>query len=144
MTDATLDLATVWDLIRERLSTSLSPQQNAMLNLTRPLGLVEDTAVLAAPNEFTQTVLESRMRRVLVEALSEQFGRDIRVAVQLEDTPAEPAAGQDEEPHRRPRGTERVHADGAGVPHAPGAGRGAVRPVRPRHPGRRPARGRPR
>jgi chromosomal replication initiator protein len=102
MTDATLDLATVWEQIRERLSTSLSPQQNAMLNLTRPLGLVEDTAVLAAPNEFTQTVLESRMRRVLVEALSEQFGRDIRVAVQLEDAPAEPPSGHGEEPVRRP------------------------------------------
>src|SRR4051794_9255870 len=103
MADATLDLATVWDQIRERLAMSLSPQQNAMLNLTRPLGLVEDTAVLAAPNEFTQTVLESRMRRVLAEALSEQFGRDIRVAVQLEDTPPEPAAEpRHEEPTRRP------------------------------------------
>src|SRR3954464_11290608 len=103
MTEATLDLATVWDQIRERLSTSLSPQQNAMLNLTRPLGLVEDTAVLAAPNEFTQTVLESRMRRVLAEALSEQFGRDIRVAVQLEDAPAEPPSeDRPEEPTRRP------------------------------------------
>jgi chromosomal replication initiator protein len=102
MADATLDLATVWDQIRERLATSLSPQQNAMLNLTRPLGLVEDTAVLAAPNEFTQTVLESRMRRVLAEALSEQFGRDIRVAVQLEDAPEGPPAEQrDEEPTRR-------------------------------------------
>src|SRR3978361_833275 len=58
MTDATLDLATVWEQIRERLSTSLSPQQNAMLNLTRPLGLVEDTAVLAAPTQFTQNVTE--------------------------------------------------------------------------------------
>jgi chromosomal replication initiator protein len=103
MADATLDLATVWDQIRERLATSLSPQQNAMLNLTRPLGLVEDTAVLAAPNEFTQTVLESRMRRVLAEALSEQFGRDIRVAVQLEDVPAgPPPEAPDEEPTRRP------------------------------------------
>jgi chromosomal replication initiator protein len=102
MADATLDLATVWDQIRERLATSLSPQQNAMLNLTRPLGLVEDTAVLAAPNEFTQTVLESRMRRVLAEALSEQFGRDIRVAVQLEDAPAGPPTEErDEEPTRR-------------------------------------------
>ena len=102
MADATLDLATVWDQIRERLAKSLSPQQNAMLNLTRPLGLVEDTAVLAAPNEFTQTVLESRMRRVLAEALSEQFGRDIRVAVQLEDAPEDTAADSaDEEPTRR-------------------------------------------
>src|SRR4051795_2939933 len=102
MTEATLDLATVWDQIRERLATSLSPQQNAMLNLTRPLGLVEDTAVLAAPNECTQTVLESRMRRVLAEALSERFGRDIRVAVQLEDAPAEQSEERDEEPTRRP------------------------------------------
>src|SRR4051812_140426 len=103
MADATLDLATVWDQIRERLAMSLSPQQNAMLNLTRPLGLVEDTAVLAAPNEFTQTVLESRMRRVLAEALSEQFGRDIRVAVQLEDAPADTREeSREEEPTRRP------------------------------------------
>ena len=104
MADATVDLATVWDSIRERLATSLTRQQNAMLNLTRPLGLVEDTAVLAAPNEFTQTVLESRMRRVLAEALSEQLGRDIRVAVQLEDGPADVAAAGREEPPptRRP------------------------------------------
>jgi len=105
MTDASVDLGGVWDQIRERLATSLSPQQNALLNLTRPLGLVEDTAVLAAPNEFTQTVLESRMRLVLAEALSQVFGRDIHVAVQLEDTPPQsprPPAPVDDLPTRRP------------------------------------------
>jgi chromosomal replication initiator protein len=103
MAETTLDLATVWDQIRERLATSLSPQQNAMLNLTRPVGLFEDTAVLEAPNEFTQTVLESRMRRVLAEALSQRFGRDIRVAVQVEDAPSSPAGEPEvEEPVRRP------------------------------------------
>ncbi|WP_369140201.1 chromosomal replication initiator protein DnaA [Modestobacter versicolor] len=105
MADSPVDLATVWDQIRERLATSLSPQQNALLNLTRPLGLVEDTAVLAAPNEFTQTVLESRMRMQLAEALSAEFGRSIRVAVQLEDVPPapEPAAPsrRSEEPDDR-------------------------------------------
>jgi chromosomal replication initiator protein len=103
MADATVDLATVWDQIRERLATSLSPQQNAMLNLTRPVGVFEDTAVLSAPNEFTQTVLESRMRRVLAEALSEQLGRDIRVAVQVEDSPAEPDEAPVPEPPTRRR-----------------------------------------
>ncbi|WP_157936962.1 chromosomal replication initiator protein DnaA [Geodermatophilus chilensis] len=103
MADATVDLATVWDQIRERLATSLSPQQNAMLNLTRPVGVFEDTAVLSAPNEFTQTVLESRMRRILAEALSEHLGRDIRVAVQVEDSPAgPPAVPAPEVPTRRP------------------------------------------
>jgi chromosomal replication initiator protein len=114
MADSTVDLATVWDQIRERLATSLSPQQNALLNLTRPLGLVEDTAVLAAPNEFTQTVLESRMRMQLAEALSAEFGRSIRVAVQLEDVPAQPAPEpvaplrRVEEPERRWSADERV------------------------------------
>ncbi|MGY1665179.1 chromosomal replication initiator protein DnaA [Geodermatophilus sp. SYSU D00696] len=102
MADATVDLAEVWDSVRERLATSLTRQQNAMLNLTRPVGLVGGTAVLAAPNEFTQTVLESRMRRVLAEALSEQLGRDIGVAIQLEDSPAGAAAPEPEAPVRRP------------------------------------------
>jgi chromosomal replication initiator protein len=115
MADATLDLGTAWDQIRERLATSLSPQQNAMLNLTRPVGVFEDTAVLEAPNEFTQTVLESRMRRVLAEALSERFGRDIKVAVQVEDSPAgQPTERPGEPPVRRPWsavGTPRTEDD---------------------------------
>lgn len=102
MADATVDLAEVWDSVRERLATSLTRQQNAMLNLTRPVGLVGGTAVLAAPNEFTQTVLESRMRRVLAEALSEQLGRDIGVAIQLEDAPTSAAPQPEEPPTRRP------------------------------------------
>ncbi|MCW2583441.1 MAG: Chromosomal replication initiator protein DnaA, partial [Klenkia sp.] len=102
-----IDLATVWEGIRHRLAGSLTPQQTAMLNLTRPLGLVEDVAVLAAPNEFTQTVLESRMRAALNEALSAEFGREIKVAVQLEDGPTPPPREDREqawpaEPARRP------------------------------------------
>ena len=103
-----IDLATVWEGIRHRLAGSLTPQQTAMLNLTRPLGLVEDVAVLAAPNEFTQTVLESRMRAALNEALSAEFGREIKVAVQLEDGPTPPPPREDREqawpaePARRP------------------------------------------
>ncbi|MCU1606963.1 MAG: dnaA, partial [Modestobacter sp.] len=126
MADSTVDLATVWDQIRERLATSLSPQQNAMLNLTRPLGLVEDTAVLAAPNEFTQTVLESRMRLVLAEALSQQFGREIRVAVQLEDSPVQPSpATHPEQPPLDPRW-------GAGAPAERAPERGGDRGSAPR------------
>jgi chromosomal replication initiator protein len=119
MADSTVDLATVWDQIRERLATSLSPQQNALLNLTRPLGLVEDTAVLAAPNEFTQTVLESRMRTALADALSAEFGRAIRVAVQLEDTPvqapAAPRRGTDDD-RRWPGERDRALRDDAEWP----------------------------
>jgi chromosomal replication initiator protein len=129
MADSTVDLATVWDQIRERLATSLSPQQNAMLNLTRPLGLVEDTAVLAAPNEFTQTVLESRMRLVLAEALSHQFGREIRVAVQLEDAPVQsPVPSPADQPPLDPRWGSGPPADRA-VPERGGDRGPAPRPA---------------
>ena len=49
--------------------------------------------------------------RVLSEALSERFGRDIRVAVQLEDAPAksEPA---EEQPTRRPWAADAQRAGG--------------------------------
>ncbi|MCW2695530.1 MAG: chromosomal replication initiator DnaA [Modestobacter sp.] len=129
MADSTVDLATVWDQIRDRLATSLSPQQNAMLNLTRPLGLVEDTAVLAAPNEFTQTVLESRMRLVLADALSEQFGRAIRVAVQLEDSSERAGSTADAQQPLDPRwGADRPSERPASGP----AERAGDRPPAPR------------
>src|SRR4051812_29649615 len=131
MADSTVDLATVWDQIRDRLATSLSPQQNAMLNLTRPLGLVEDTAVLAAPNEFTQTVLESRMRMQLAEALSAEVGRAIRVppgGAGLTKAAA-PRGGGGGGVRRRPRGGGQL-GGGAGGPFGPAvaAGRRARRP----------------
>jgi len=63
---------------------AMTPQQRAFVNLTRPLGLVEDTALLAAPNEFTKDVLETRLRPVVVAALSKTLGREIRIAVTVD------------------------------------------------------------
>ena len=68
---------------------ALSPQHRAWVRLTRPLGLVEDTALLAAPNEFAKDVLDSRLRPVIAQALSAAYGRDIRVAVTVQPAPAD-------------------------------------------------------
>jgi chromosomal replication initiator protein len=100
MADTTGELGPVWDRIRERLAGDLTRQQNAMLGLTRPLGLVEGVFVLAAPNEFTQTVLESRIRTALTEALTAEFGKETKVAVQLEDAP--PSRPEPTRPEPRP------------------------------------------
>ena len=70
---------------------ALSPQHRAWVALTRPLGLVEDTALLAAPNEFAKDVLDSRLRPVIAQALSTAYGRDIRVAVTVQPTATGPA-----------------------------------------------------
>ncbi len=86
-----LELDEVWTRAVAGLADSaLSPQHRAWVGLTRPLGLVEDTALLAAPNEFAKDVLDTRLRPVIAQALSAAYGRDIRVAVTVQ--PPAPAA----------------------------------------------------
>jgi chromosomal replication initiator protein len=83
--DASTDLTEVWAATIASLSDgSLTPQQRAFVMLTRPLGLVEDTALIAAPNEFVKDVLETRLRPTVVEALSASLGREIRLAVTVD------------------------------------------------------------
>ncbi len=87
-------LESLWAHAIEGLADSaVTAQHRAWLRLTRPLGLVEDTALLAAPNEFAKDVLETRLRMLISTALSRELGREIRVAVTVEPQPvAEPAA----------------------------------------------------
>ncbi|MBK5308154.1 MAG: chromosomal replication initiator protein DnaA [Frankiaceae bacterium] len=88
MAVATLELEEVWARALDGLSDGqLSPQHRAWVGLTRPLGLVEDTALLAAPNEFAKDVLESRLRPMIADALSTAYGREIRVAVTVQPLP---------------------------------------------------------
>jgi len=84
---ATTDLAQIWALTLASLADGvLTPQQSAFVALTRPLGLVEDTALIAAPNEFTKDVLETRLKPMVVQALSETLGREVRLAVTVDPT----------------------------------------------------------
>jgi chromosomal replication initiator protein len=89
--EETVDLETLWSHAIDGLADSaVTPQQRAWLRTTRPLGLLDDTALLAAPNDFTKDVLETRLRPLITAALSALLGRDIRVAVTIEPPPAEP------------------------------------------------------
>jgi chromosomal replication initiator protein len=45
---------------------------------------VEGTALIAAPNDFTKDVLETRLRPLVTAALSAQLGTDIRLAVTVD------------------------------------------------------------
>jgi chromosomal replication initiator protein len=80
------ELAALWARTLERLAgqSEVTPQFQAWLSLTRPIALVEDTAVLAAPHDFAKDVLESRLRPALTAALAAEIGRDVRVAVTVE------------------------------------------------------------
>jgi chromosomal replication initiator protein len=111
------DLAEVWARSLEELSDlQIEPHQRAWLRLTRPLGLVENTALIATPNEFVKEQLETRLRGLITHALSREFGRNIQLAVTVD--PATATAGVPE-----PRD--------AAPPHAAGPG-----PIGTEHPGR--------
>ena len=85
--DDPADLAEVWAQALSTLADgALTPQQRAFVSLTRPLALVEGPALIAAPNEFTKDVLETRLRPFVVSALSETLGREIRLAVTVDSS----------------------------------------------------------
>ncbi|WP_304452602.1 chromosomal replication initiator protein DnaA [Nocardiopsis sp. YSL2] len=116
MADAQVNLAMVWSSVLDGIDNDALPaHQRAWLPQTRPLGLIEDTALIAAPNEFTKKVLETRLYPVISRALSAHLGRDIRVAVTVDPTavqtppptPVPPTAPfASAEDHGRPRGYE--------------------------------------
>jgi chromosomal replication initiator protein len=85
--DGSIELVDVWSRVQERLDDdgTIRPHQKAWISMTRPLGLVEDTALLSAPNEFTKDYLENRLRLPIAAALSEELGREIRVAVTVQN-----------------------------------------------------------
>jgi chromosomal replication initiator protein len=86
------DLADVWARSLEGLADlQIQPHQRAWLKLTRPLGLVENTALIATPNEFVKEQLETRLRALVTQALSQELGRDIQLAVTVDPAPQAPA-----------------------------------------------------
>ena len=81
------DLAQVWARSLEELAgMQIEPHQRAWLQLTRPLGLVENTALIATPNEFVKEQLETRLRALITNALSRELGRSIQLAVTVDPT----------------------------------------------------------
>ncbi len=107
------ELERVWGAAVDGLSDGqLSPQHRAWVGLTRPLGLMEDTVLLAAPNEFAKDVLDSRLRPIIGEALSAAFGRDIRVAVTVQPQPVQDTSDDEPADHAYDggRGEERRRA----------------------------------
>jgi chromosomal replication initiator protein len=83
------DLADVWARsLADLAGMQIEPHQRAWLQLTRPLGLVENTALIAAPNEFVKEQLETRLRALITNALSRELSRNIQLAVTVDPAAA--------------------------------------------------------
>jgi chromosomal replication initiator protein len=78
-------LVDVWNRAKTRLEedSSVRPQHKAWIRLTRPLALVEGTAVLAAPNEFAREFLDNNLRPLIAAVLSSELGHDVQVAITI-------------------------------------------------------------
>ncbi len=135
------DLGQVWNRVIADLSgasagsgaPALSQQQRAFLRLTRPLGLIDGTALLAAPSEFAKDTIERTLRRPISEVLGRHLGVSVNLAVVVD---ASAASGGTEVPdppgHGGPGSDGRHHPDGnAGLGHDPDGDGPALTDMRP-------------
>jgi chromosomal replication initiator protein len=82
------DLAAAW----QRVIEELQPNQQAWVRASEPAGWHGNTAIIAVADDFTRTQLEGRLRGQLEDALTESFGREIRLAVTVNPALAETRA----------------------------------------------------
>ncbi|MGB8994664.1 MAG: chromosomal replication initiator protein DnaA [Pseudonocardiaceae bacterium] len=85
MSERQSDLGQVWNEVVRELSTgTLSPQQRAWMRVTRPIGLLDGTALLAAPSDFAKDAIERALREPISAALSRRLGRQVSLAVKVD------------------------------------------------------------
>jgi chromosomal replication initiator protein len=86
-------VAQVWDKAVARLAAdpAMTSQQLAFIRLARPVGLLDGTVLLSVDNPFTKDYLETKVRAELIATLSDVLGQDARIAVMVEEAPADEA-----------------------------------------------------
>ncbi|MEV6906362.1 chromosomal replication initiator protein DnaA [Amycolatopsis sp. NPDC051071] len=130
------NLGVIWEqVVRELSDGTLSPQQRAWMRVTRPIGLLDGTALLAAPSDFAKEAIERALRGAITEALSRRLGRAVSLAVKVDSTetntpmaPPSPGPRYDASPGRVENGSGPV----PGTPPPLPDGDGMLSPNRPR------------
>jgi chromosomal replication initiator protein len=139
VSDADLDFSQIWQNTISSLDADGLPiRERSFLTLARFSGLLDGTALVKVPNDYTKTVVETRMREEVTLALSSQLGEPVQLAVLVDasldelhhlDTTglgtAAEAGGHD--PLQGADGPETALADDAGFP----AGSDNVVPLTP-------------
>ncbi|MFC0847296.1 chromosomal replication initiator protein DnaA [Streptomyces noboritoensis] len=138
MADVPADLAAVWPRVLEQLlaegQQGIEPKDKQWIERCQPLALVADTALLAVPNEWGKRVLEGRLAPLISDTLSRECGRQIRIAITVDDSVGEPPGGpQSAPPQQQP---PRYQDDAYGRPADDGLP--TVRPAYPDYQQQRP------
>jgi chromosomal replication initiator protein len=88
-----VDLNQSWQAVLAALDGNRA--ERATLRMTRLVGLIEGTALLAAPNDMARELLEGTLRGQVTDALSTALGRSVGVAVTVDPERSAPAAGEE-------------------------------------------------
>ncbi|MGO0575815.1 chromosomal replication initiator protein DnaA [Ornithinimicrobium panacihumi] len=80
------DTSSVWQRVVSALDDKgLAPRERAFVGLTRFVGLLDSTALLAVPYAHTKDMLETSLREPIVEALAGELGHEVRLAITVDE-----------------------------------------------------------
>ncbi|HIZ35993.1 MAG TPA: chromosomal replication initiator protein DnaA [Candidatus Ruania gallistercoris] len=107
---------------------NLGGAQAGFVRLTKPLGVIDETILLAVPSDFAKDYIETRARESIISALSTALDRTVRIAVTVD-----PSLEDQDHSEVEPRSTERpTSAPAAAESHEqPAAARTVERPTEP-------------
>src|SRR3954447_22160709 len=75
VSDTDLDFTQIWqNTIATLDADGLPARERAFLTLARLAGLLDGTALVKVPNDYTKDVVEQRVRDAVTRALSSQLG----------------------------------------------------------------------
>ncbi len=87
VTDADVDYGHVWKQTLYTLdSAGVSARDLAFVRLCRLVGVLDETAVVKAPNPFTKEFLETKVRDLVLDALRAELGEPVQLAVTVDET----------------------------------------------------------
>jgi chromosomal replication initiator protein len=118
--DGDIDYGQVWRRVHEELeAVGLPSQQRAFLQLATLRGMLESTALLAVPNDFTKDIIERNLRAPIADALTAVLGEDapagqISIAVTVDPALSGAELGFDQLP-----GSHSTEPDSATAPSSP-------------------------
>jgi len=85
VTEGQIDFGHIWHNTLIALDADgLPPSQRAFLHQAKFVGLLDQNALLAVPDQFTKDFVETRVRQQVVAALSSQLGAAVRLAVTVD------------------------------------------------------------
>ena len=91
---ADVTMSQIWRTTLDALDSDGIPvQQRAFLSLARLVGLLDETALIAVPNDFTKEIVETKLRQRVTETLGAQLGHEVRLAVTVDHSLADPDPG---------------------------------------------------